>query len=91
MDDLYTPLKFAKEVLDESGDIFMVHGVCHPTQCIPKCLVQGVVTKKYGILRSENIVKYVRLSDSKCEHLFAMSFYDSKPVYHISNASWIRR
>ena len=78
---IYTPPKFTKVALDESGKRVMIHGVCRPSRGILKCIVQDAVKKKEDILRAKNIVKSSRLIvDSKCEDLVAMPFYDSKPV-----------
>ena len=88
--------KFLKVTLNESGKRFMIRGVCCPSQGIPKCIVQDAVIKKDDILRSNNIVTSTRfIGDSKCEDLVEMFFYDSKPVYFISNTcrkvEWIKK
>ena len=46
IDNLYISPKFSKVVLNESGKRLMIHGLCRPSQCIPKCIVQDAVTKK---------------------------------------------
>ncbi len=51
---------------------------------------------KAEILRSKGAVEAaVLMNDSKCKGLIALSFYDSKPVYFISNAcetiQWIKK
>lgn len=96
MDNLYISPKFAKVTLDESGKRVMIHVVCRPSRGIPKCIVQDAVTKIEEIIRAKNTVKSIRLiGDSKCKNLVAMSFYDSKLVYFISNAckkvKWIKK
>ena len=46
VDNLYISPNFTKVVLNESGNRVMIHGLCRPSQYIPKCIVQDAVTKK---------------------------------------------
>ena len=46
MDNLFMSPKFAKIAHNETGRSVMIHGVCHPSRGIPKCIMQEAVTKK---------------------------------------------
>lgn len=96
MDNLYISPKFAKFMLNESGKRVMIHGVCRPSRGIPKCIIQNTVTKKDDILKEKGTVKCaILVGDSKCKDLVSMSFYDSKPVYFVTNAcksvKWVEK
>ena len=96
MDNLYISPKFVNVMLNQSGRRVMIHGVCRPSRGIPKCLVQDTVTKKQDVLSSKITVKCaILVRYPNCKDLFAMSFYDSKPMYFISNAcksvQWIKK
>ena len=39
MDNLFMSLKFAKAAFNLSGKRVMIHGVCRPSRCVPKCIV----------------------------------------------------
>ena len=74
----------------------MIHGVCHQSRGIPQCTLQDKVTRKEDLLRSKDAIKATVLeNDSKCKGLVALSFYDSKPVYFVTNAckniQWIKK
>ena len=87
MDNLFMSPKFAKAALNLSGKRVMIHGVCRPSTGVPKCIVQDKVTRKDDVLRSKGTVKAAVLTgDPQCKDLVALSFYDSKPVYFVSNA-----
>ena len=87
MENLYMSPKFAKKCFTDTGKEVMIHGVCRPSRGIPKCIQQTEVTKKEEVLKSKNTVKAAELvGDSNCPHLISLSFYDSKPVYFVSNA-----
>ena len=96
MVNLYISPKFSDAMLNQSGRRFVIHGVCRPSRGIPKCIVQDTVTKKQDVLSSKVTVKCtILLRDPNCKYLVAMSFYDSKPVYFVSNAckslQWIKK
>ena len=96
MDNLFISAKFAKICLLHTGRRVMIHGVCRQSRGIPKCIHQEVVTHKDDLLRAKGTVRAARLvGDSSCNGLVALSFYDSKPVYFISNAceniKWIMK
>ena len=87
MDNLFISPKFAKICLNQSGRRIMIHGVCRENRGIPKSIIQQTVTRKEDILKNKGTVKVARLvGDMRCKNLIAVSFYDSKPVYLISNA-----
>ena len=87
MDNLFISPKFAKICLNQSGRRIMIHGVCRENRGIPKNIIQQKVTKKEDIIKHKGTVKVARLvGDKECKNLIAASFYDSKPVYFISNA-----
>ena len=87
MENLFMLPKFAKIAKNDSGKGIMIHGVCRVSWGIPNCIHQVAVTKKEELLRNRGMVKaYVLKGDSKCDGLVAVSFYDSKTVYFISNA-----
>ena len=46
MDNLYISPKFANVMLNQSVRRVMIHGFCHPSRGITKCIVQDTVTKK---------------------------------------------
>ena len=74
----------------------MIRGVGRPSRWVPKCVYQEAVTQKDAILRAKGTVKAATLvGDSTCKNLVALSFYDSKPVYFISNAcekiQWVKK
>ena len=87
MDNLFMSPKFAKISKNDTGKDIMIHGVYRPSRGIPNCILQTTVTKKKELLKKRGTVKAsVLVGDSKCKGLVALSFYDSKPVYFISNA-----
>ena len=87
MDNLFMSPKFAKIAHNSSGRNVMIHGVCRPSRGIPQCVTQVALTKKEELLRTRGTVKASVLSgDSSCPNLVVVSFYDSKPVYFVSNA-----
>ena len=96
MDNLYMSAKFAKVAMNESGKCVYIHGVTRMGRGIPPCIMQKEVTKKENLLSTRGTVKAAQLiGDSTCKGLVAVSFYDSKPVYLISNAcdkvQWTRK
>ena len=96
MDNLYISPKFATVALNGSGKILIIHGFLGPNRGIPKCIVKEAVTKKGYIIRAKNKVKSARpIGGSKCEYHIEISFYNSKPVYFISNSckkvEWIKK
>ena len=87
MDNLFMSPKFAKIAKNDTGEDIMIHGVCRPSRGIPNCILQTTVTKKKELLKNRGTVKAsVLVGESKYKGLVALSFYDSKPVYFISNA-----
>ena len=87
MDNLFISPKFAKIAKNDSGKGIMIYGVCRVSLGIPNCIHQVAVTKKEELLKNRGVVKAsVIRGDSKCDGLVAVTFYDSKPVYFISNA-----
>ena len=96
MDNLFMSPKFAKVCFTQSGHCVMIHGVCRVSRGIPKCILQETVTQKNEILKSKGTVKVATLvGDSQCPSLITASFYDSKPVYFVSNAcekiQWLKK
>ena len=96
MDNLFMSAKFAKICYLHTGRNVMIHGVCRPSRGVPKCVYQEAVTQKDALLRAKGTVKAATLvGDSTCNNLVALSFYDSKPVYFISNAcekiQWVKK
>ena len=87
MDNLFISPRFAKIAFKDSGRNIMIHGVCRQDRGIPQCIKQEPLTKKEDLLRTRGTVKACLLTgDSSCPGLVAESFYDSKPVYFVSNA-----
>ena len=96
MDNLFMSPKFAKIAHNESGRKVMIHGVCRQSRGIPNCILQDAVTKKDDLLRTRGTVKAsVLQGDPSCPSLVALSFYDTKPVYFVSNAckniTWMKK
>ena len=87
MDNLFMSPKYVKIAKNERGKGIMIHGVCRVSREIPNCIHQVAVTKEEELLRNRGMVKASMLKgDSKCDGLVAVSFYDSKTVYFVSNA-----
>ena len=87
MYNLYISLKFANVMMNESGRRVMIHIVCRPSRGIPKCIVQETMIKKEDILKSKVTVKCaILVRNLNFKNLVAMSIYDSKHVYFVSNA-----
>ena len=87
MDNLYVSAKFSHFCYSRLKKI-MVHGVIRESgRGVPKCILQEKKTKKDEIEAVRGTVKAALLSnDSKCPGMVMLSFYDSKPVYILSNA-----
>ena len=65
----------------------MIHGVCRQSRGMPQCILQDKVTRKEYLLQSKGTVKAAVLkNDSKCKGLVAFLFYDSKPIYFVTNS-----
>ena len=87
MDNLFLSPKFAKICFEQSGRNVLIHGVCRQSRGIPKCIIQEKVTQKEDLLKNKEMLKAtVLVGDSACQGLVSLSFYDSKPVYFVSNA-----
>ena len=87
MEFFFISPKFAKIAKNDSGKGIMILGVCRVSQGIPNCIHQVAVTKKEELIQNRGMVKAPVLKvDSKCDGLVELLFYDSKPVYFISNA-----
>ena len=74
----------------------MIHRVFLPSRSISKCITEDTLTKKYKLLRIRGAVKAsVLVVESSCNSLVAALFYDSKPVYVVSNScntiQWIKK
>ena len=96
MDNLYISPRFENVMLNQSGRRVMIHGFCRPSRGIPKCILQDTVTKKKDVLSSKVTYRCaILVRDPNCKDLVAMFFYDSKPMYFISNAcksvQWINK
>lgn len=96
MDNLYMSTKFLKAAMVDSGRCVYIYGVARISQEIPPCVSQKEITRKKYLLSTRGTVKVSQLvGDSSCSRLVAVSLYDSKPVYLISNASdkveWTRQ
>ena len=85
MDNLFMSPKCAKIVKHDTGKDIRMHGVRRSSQSILSCILQTIVTQK-GVTKNRGTVMVsVLVGDYKCKGLVALSFYDSKPVYFISN------
>ena len=96
MDNLFMSAKFAKIAMNDSGRKVMIHDVCRQNRGIPKSIMQEKVTTKQDVLKNKGTVKAaILVGDSKCTDLVTLSFYDSKPIYFITNACdkicWVRK
>ena len=96
MDNLFMSAKFAKIAMNYSGRKVMIHGVCRQNRGIPKSIMQEKVTTKQDVLKNKGTIKAaILVGDSKCTDLVTLSFYDSKPIYFITNACdkicWVRK
>lgn len=55
---------------------------------IPKCLIQEPVKSTRYLERVRGTLKVARLvGDPECEGMFALSLYDQKPFYYLTNAA----
>ena len=87
MDNLFVSPRFTKIAKHGIGKDIMIYGVCRPSRGIPNYILQTTVTKKKELLKNRGIVKAsILVGDSICKGLVILYFYDSKPVYFISNA-----
>ena len=87
MDNLYLSAKFTHFCFSRLKQI-MIHGVLRSEgRGVPKCVVQEKMKKKDEIEAARGTVKAAILTNnSKCSGMVMFSYYDSKPVYFLSNA-----
>lgn len=87
MDNLYMSAKFCRLAFSMDQRV-MVHGVTRPSlRGIPSIIKQDEVTTKSNLEKVRNTVKVAVLKgDEVIKDLVAVSIYDTKPVYLLSNA-----
>lgn len=87
MDNLFMSAKLCRVALQCKSKV-MLHGVTRPSmRGIPQCVKQKEVSKKSELEQVRHTVKAAVLrNDSVCKNLVAVSVYDTKPVYLLSNA-----
>jgi len=75
----------------------MIYGVARSdNRGVPKCVYQDAVTKKSDLEQARGTLKVAHLKgDEKIPGLIALSYYDSKPFYMLSNAcekaQWVEK
>ena len=75
----------------------MIYGVVRSDgRGLPKCVIQKEFTRKEDKARARGTLKVAHLKgDSKIDGLVALSYYDSKPFYMMSNAidciEWLKK
>ena len=75
----------------------MIYGVTRKSgRGIPKCILQEEVSTKEDLARTRGTVKVAKLVGDDCiQGLIAVSLYDTKPVYIMTNAikkvKWIKK
>ena len=86
MDNLYMSAYFAL-LCQQSTNNVKIHGVTRlDKKGIPSCVLQDVVQNKELASKVKGTVKVAVLhGEDRCRDLLAISYYDSKPVYFISN------
>jgi hypothetical protein len=96
MDNLYMSSKLALYAWTCRAKVY-VHGVTRQSgRGIPKCIEQIPQTTKENIMKNRGTVKVARLvGDPKLKDLVAVSYYDVKPFYFMTNAwkdiKWIKK
>ena len=75
----------------------MIYGVTRKSgRGIPKCILQEEVSTKEDLAKTRGTVKVAKLVGDDCiQGLVAVSLYDTKPVYIMTNAieevKWIKK
>jgi hypothetical protein len=96
MDNLYMSSKLALYAATCRAKVY-IHGVTRQSgRGIPKCIEQTPQTTKENIMRNRGTVKVARLvGDPDLKDLVAVSYYDVKPFYFMTNAwtdiKWIKK
>lgn len=96
MDNLYISARFVRFAWMSEQKV-MISGVARKSgRGLPSCVYQEEVTKKEDIIRAKWTVKAAVLKgDPMVPGMVAISIYDSKPFYMISNAceqvKWIKK
>ena len=96
MDNLYMSTKLARLCYSIKQKV-MIHGVTRPSlRGIPPIVKQEEVKRKSDLEKVRHTVKGAILKgDEVCTNLIALSVYDTKPVYFLSNAcegiKWMKK
>mmetsp|Transcript_43733 Transcript_43733/g.64212 ORF Transcript_43733/g.64212 Transcript_43733/m.64212 type:complete len:448 (-) Transcript_43733:705-2048(-) len=96
MDNLYMSTKLARLCYSIKQKV-MIHGVtCPSLRGIPPIVKQEEVKRKSDLEKVRHMVKAAVLkSNEVCTNLVALSVYDTKPVYFLSNAcegiKWMKK
>ena len=96
MDNLFNSAKLCRAAYSMPQKV-MVHGVTRPTlRGIPPIVKQNEVTKKSELESVRHTVKAAKVcGDEVCNNLLAISVYDTKPVYFLTNVAesieWIKK
>ena len=87
MDNLYMSAKLCRLAYGLDQRV-MIHGVTRPSlRGIPPAIKQNEVTRKGDLEKVRHTVKAAVLKgDEVCKGLVAISLYDTKPVYFLTNA-----
>ena len=88
MDNLFMSAKLCRSSWRFKQKV-MIYGVARSDKRgVPKCVEQQVYSKKENIERACGFLKVAHLKgDSNIDGLIAISLYDTKPFYMLSNAS----
>ena len=87
MDNLYMPSKFCRPAWQSKQHVMAYGVVRRDNRGVPKYIKQSSVTKKNEIEKVRGTLKVAHLKgDDKIKGLVALSLYDSKPFYMMSNA-----
>ena len=96
IDNLYMSTKFCRSAWRCKQKV-MIYGVARSdNRGVPKCVHQVAVTKKSDLEQARGTLKVAHLKgDEKIPGLVALSYYDSKPFYMLSNScekvQWVEK
>ena len=87
MDNLYMSSRFCRSAWRCKQKVMAYGVVRSDNRGVPKCVHQDAVTKKSDLEKCRGTLKVAHLrGDDKIKGLVALSYYDSKPFYMLTNA-----